>query len=104
MRQTEVWGEIQKNIEYVRIKISQLNNEIKEIIKLLLLNERDNEFTRVSVELRSVESKLDYYSEVLSTFADISNDGFVRWIEGREGKTGIFVNIGITPLDISKEL
>ena len=104
LRQTEVWGEIQKNIEYVRIKISQLNNEIKEIIKLLLLNERNNEFTRISVELRSVESKLDYYSEVLSTFVDISDDGFVRWIEGREGKTGIFVNIGITPLDISKEL
>lgn len=100
----EGWENIDKKFSILRIRLKELHEEIKAITDILIDYEVENDVAKLIVEFRGVGNKLDYYSDVVSTFLSSEDDGFVRWVEGRMGRGGILSGIGLSPLDVSPTL
>lgn len=100
----EGWGNIDKKFSILRIRLKELHEEIKAITDILIDYEIENDIAKLIVEFKGVGNKLDYYSDVVSTFLSAEDDGFVRWVEGRMGRGGILSGIGLSPLDVSPTL
>ncbi len=100
----EGWGNIDKKFSILRIRLKELHEEIKAITDILIDYEVENDIAKLIVEFRGIGNKLDYYSDVVSTFLSAEDDGFVRWVEGRMGRGGILSGIGLSPLDVSPRL
>ncbi len=100
----EGWGKIDKKFSLLRIRLKELHEEIKAITDILIDYEVESDIAKLLVEFKGVENKLDYYSDVISTFLSTEEDGFVRWVEGRMGRGGILSGLGLSPLDISSTL
>lgn len=100
----EGWGKIDKKFSLLRIRLKELHEEIKAITDILIDYEVESDIAKLIVEFKGVENKLDYYSDVISTFLSTEEDGFVRWVEGRMGRGGILSGLGLSPLDISSTL
>jgi len=102
--QLEGWENIDKKFSILRIRLKELHEEIKAITDILIDYEAESDIAKLIVEFRGVSNKLDYYSDVISTFLSAEDDGFVRWVEGRMGRGGILCGLGLSPLDISPTL
>lgn len=100
----EGWEDIDRKFSVLRIRLKELHEEIKSFTDFLLDYEGENDFARLIVEFRGVANKLDYYSDVISTFLSAEDDGYVRWVEGRAGRGAIVSGLGLSPLDISQQL
>jgi len=100
----EGWDNIDKKFSILRIRLKELQEEIKAITDILIDYEVESDIAKLIVEFKGVGNKLDYYSDVISTFLSTEDDGFVRWVEGRMGRGGILSGLGLSPLDISPTL
>jgi ATP-dependent DNA helicase DinG len=100
----EGWEQIDKKFSILRIRLKELHEEIKAFTDFLLDYEDENDFAKLIVEFRGVANKLDYYSDVISTFLSREDDGYVRWVEGRMGRGAVVSGLGLSPLDISQPL
>ncbi|MGB2691452.1 MAG: helicase C-terminal domain-containing protein [Thermodesulfobacteriota bacterium] len=100
----EGWENIDKKFSILRIRLKELHEEIKAITDILIDYEVESDIAKLIVEFKGVSNKLDYYSDVISTFLSREDDGFVRWVEGRMGRGGILSGLGLSPLDISPTL
>lgn len=100
----EGWENIDKKFSILRIRLKELHEEIKAITDILIDYEVESDIAKLIVEFKGVGNKLDYYSDVISTFLSTEDDGFVRWVEGRMGRGGILSGLGLSPLDISPTL
>ncbi|MEK6224301.1 MAG: DEAD/DEAH box helicase family protein, partial [Thermodesulfobacteriales bacterium] len=100
----EGWENVDKKFSILRIRLKELHEEIKAITDILIDYEVESDIAKLIVEFKGVSNKLDYYSDVISTFLSREDDGFVRWVEGRMGRGGIFSGLGLSPLDISSTL
>jgi ATP-dependent DNA helicase DinG len=100
----EGWDNIDKKFSILRIRLKELYEEIKAITDILIDYEVESDIAKLIVEFKGVGNKLDYYSDVISTFLSTEDDGFVRWVEGRMGRGGILSGLGLSPLDISPTL
>jgi ATP-dependent DNA helicase DinG len=104
LRMREEWETIDKKFSILRIKLKELHEEIKTFVEVLIDYEAENDVARVVMEFKGIANKLDFSSDVICSFLDSGEDGYVRWIEGRLGKGGIISGIGLSPLDISSHL
>ena len=102
--QMEGWENIDKKFSILRIRLKELHEEIKAITDILIDYEVESDIAKLIVEFKGVSNKLDYYSDVISTFLSAEDDGFVRWVEGRIGRGGILSGLGLSPLDVSPTL
>lgn len=102
--QLEGWENLDKKFSILRIRLKELHEEIKSITDILIDYEAESDIAKLIVEFKGVGNKLDYYSDVISTFLSTEDDGFVRWVEGRMGRGGILSGLGLSPLDISPTL
>lgn len=100
----EQWDDISHKFDILRLKLNELFEQICTFIELLAEYEKETEVAKVIVEFKGVSNRLSYFSDVIYTFFNSQNDGYVRWIEGRAGKAGIISAIGLSPLDISTSL
>lgn len=100
----EGWENVDKKFSILRIRLKELHEEIKSITDILIDYEVESDIAKLIVEFKGVSNKLDYYSDVISTFLSREDDGFVRWVEGRMGRGGILSGLGLSPLDISPTL
>jgi ATP-dependent DNA helicase DinG len=97
----EGWAAIDKKFSILRIRLKELQEEIKAFTDILLDYETENDIAKLIVEFRGVGNKLDYFSDVISSFISLEDDGNVRWVEGRVGRGGVVSGLGLSPLDIS---
>jgi ATP-dependent DNA helicase DinG len=104
VREQEGWAKIDKKFSLLRITLKELEEEIKAFLEVLIDYEDESDIARVIVEFKGIATKLNFYSDVILSFLSSDDDGFVRWIEGRVGKGGIFSGIGLSPLGISHQL
>lgn len=109
MRSLEGWEGVAEGFGKLRVKLRELEVEMKSLLELIVDYESENDIAKVTVELRGVSNKLGFYVEVISDFLSGEDDGFVRWVEGRGptrgGKAGgVLSGIGLSPLDVSEEL
>ncbi|MCH8028509.1 MAG: DEAD/DEAH box helicase [Candidatus Dadabacteria bacterium] len=104
VRETEGWEEVEERFSMLRVKLRDLEGELNSLVELLRDYESEIEVAKVLVEFKGIAGKLRFYSDVIGTFLDPGNDGYVRWIEGREGRGGVLSGIGLSPLDVSEEL
>ena len=104
IRMREEWGNIDRKFSILRIKLKELHEEIKTFVEVLIDYEAENDVARVIMELKGIANKLDFSSDVIHSFLDSGEDGYVRWIDGRVGKGGVVSGIGLSPLDISSHL
>jgi ATP-dependent DNA helicase DinG len=104
VRKQEGWERIDKKLSILRIKLKELEEEIKAFIEVLIDYEDEPDVARVLIEFKGITNKLDFYSDVILSFLDSGEDGYVRWIEGNVGRGGVFSGIGLSPLDISHQL
>lgn len=104
IRMREDWENIDKKFSILRIKLKELHEEIKTFVEVLIDYEAENDVARVIMEFKGIANKLGFSSDVIHSFLDSGEDGYVRWIDGRVGKGGIISGIGLSPLDISSHL
>jgi len=104
VRQRDDWETIDKRFSLLRIKLKELEEEIKSFIEVLIDYEAETDVARVIMEFKGIANKLDFSADVIGSFLDSGEDGYVRWIEGRVGKGGIISGLGLSPLDISSHL
>jgi ATP-dependent DNA helicase DinG len=104
VRAKEGWEKIDKKFSLLRIKLKELEEEIKSFIEVLIDYEDEPDIARVLIEFKGIVNKLNFYSDVILSFLDSDDDGYVRWVEGSVGRGGIFSGIGLSPLDISHQL
>jgi len=104
IRKREDWENIDKKFSILRIKLKELHEEIMSFLEVLIDYESETDVARVIMEFRGIANKLDFSSDVIHSFLDTSEDGYVRWVDGRIGKGGIVSGIGLSPLDISSNL
>ncbi len=104
VRKQEGWERIDKKLSILRIKLKELEEEIKAFIEVLIDYEDEPDVARVLIEFKGITNKLDFYSDVILSFLDSGEDGYVRWVEGNVGRGGVFSGIGLSPLDISYQL
>lgn len=104
VRDREGWEKIDKKFSVLRIKLKELHEEIKAFVNVLIDYEIEPEVARVLVEFRGIAGKLDLYSDVIRSFLDSGEDGYVRWIEGRMGRGAIVSGVGLSPIEVSSEL
>ncbi|HEX3035835.1 MAG TPA: DEAD/DEAH box helicase, partial [Thermodesulfobacteriota bacterium] len=104
VREWEDWEKIDKKFSLLRIKLKELEDEIKAFVEVLMDYEIEPEVARVLVEFRGIANKLAFYADVIRSLLDSGDDGYVRWIEGRMGKGGIVSGVGLSPIDVSSEL
>jgi ATP-dependent DNA helicase DinG len=98
------WEEIHKKFSILTVKLSELFDEIRNFMDVLMEFEAEADVAKILVEFKGVGNKLNYFSQVMDSFLDREDDGYIRWIEGRVGKGGILSGIGLSPLDISLHL
>ncbi len=104
IRKREDWENIDKKFSILRIKLKELHEEIMSFLEVLMDYEAESDVARVIMEFRGIATKLDFSSDVIHSFLDSEEDGYVRWVDGRAGKGGIISGIGLSPLDISSHL
>ncbi len=104
VRQREEWEGIDKKLSILRIKLKEVHEEIKAFTDVLVDYEVETDVARVLVEFKGIANKLDFYSDVIRSFLNSEEDGYVRWIEGRIRRGEIISGIGLSPLDISPQL
>ncbi len=101
---TAEWEEIHKKFSFVSLKLRELSDEIRNFLDVLMEFEAETDVAKILVEFKGVGNKVNYFSQVIDSFLDREDDGYIRWIEGRVGKGGILSGIGLSPLDISPHL
>lgn len=104
VREKEGWEEIDKRFSILRIRLKELHEEIKAFVDVLADYEIEPDIARVLVEFKGTASRLDFYSDVIRSFLDSEDDGYVRWVEGKVRRGEILSGIGLSPLDISPQL
>lgn len=104
VREKEGWEEIDKKFSLLRIKLKELHEEVKTFVEVLADYEIEPDVARVLVEFKGIANKLDFYSDVIRSFLDSEEDGYVRWVEGRVRRGEIISGIGLSPLDVSPQL
>lgn len=104
VREKEGWEEIDRKFSLLRIKLKELHEEIKAFVEVLADYEIEPDVARVLVEFKGIANKLDFYSDVIRSFLDSEDDGYVRWIDGRVRRGEVISGIGLAPLDISPQL
>ncbi|GBD39305.1 putative ATP-dependent helicase DinG [bacterium HR37] len=104
VRQKEGWEEVDKRLSLLRIRLRELEEEIRSFVEVLLDYENEDDVARIIAEYRGIANKVGFYSDVINCFLSSEEDGYVRWVEGRAGKGGIVSSIGLSPLDISSHL
>ncbi|MDA2920121.1 hypothetical protein MYX76_11635 [Desulfobacterota bacterium AH_259_B03_O07] len=97
-------AEVEKKLSILRIKLKELFDEIKSFMEVLGDCETEPDVARILVEFKGVGNRINYYSEVITSFLDREEDGYIRWVEGRIGRGGVLSGIGLSPLDISEHL
>ncbi|NIP29616.1 MAG: hypothetical protein GTN59_03365, partial [Candidatus Dadabacteria bacterium] len=100
----EGWEDIYEKFIKLRNSLIRLYEEIRYFIELIEMNENGNSFLKLVAEFNGVNNKIYYFSNVIDTFLDKTDDSYVRWFEGRVGRSGILCGIGLSPLDVSAEL
>ncbi len=104
LREKEGWEEIDKKFSLLRIRLKELHEEVKAFVDVLADYEIEPDVARVLVEFKGIANKLDFYSDVIRSFLDSEEDGYVRWVEGRMRGGEIISGIGLSPLDVSPQL
>ena len=104
VRKLEGWEKIDNRFSILRIKLKELEEEIKAFMEVLIDYEEEPDVARLLIEFKGIANKLNFYSDVILSFLDSSEDGYVRWVEGNIGRGGVFSGIGLSPLDISPQL
>ena len=104
VRNREGWEEIDKKFSILRIKLKELHEEIKSFVEVLIDYETETDMARIMMEFRGIANKLNFSADVIHSFLDSGDDGYVRWIEGRVGRGGVLSGLGLSPLDISSNL
>jgi ATP-dependent DNA helicase DinG len=104
VREKEGWEEIDRKFSLLRIKLKELHEEIKAFVEVLADYELEPDVARVLVEFKGIANKLEFYSDVIRSFLDSEDDGYVRWVEGRVRRGEVISGIGFAPLDISPQL
>jgi ATP-dependent DNA helicase DinG len=102
--ETAGWEEIHKKFSILSIKLRELFDEIRNFIDVLTEFEAETDVAKILVEFKGVGNKVNYFSQVIDSFLNREDDGYIRWVEGRVGKGGILSGIGLSPLDISPHL
>jgi len=100
----EGWAEVEKKFSILRIKLKELFDEIKSFMEVLGDCETEPDVARILVEFKGVGNRINYHSEVITSFLDREEDGYIRWVEGRKGRGGILSGIGLSPLNIAPHL
>ncbi|MGH7884523.1 MAG: helicase C-terminal domain-containing protein [Thermodesulfobacteriota bacterium] len=100
----EGWKEIEENFTLLRNSLIKLYEEIKYFLELVEVNQEGGELIKLSAELNGVNNKLYYFTNVIDTFLDRTDENYVRWFEGRAGRGDILSGIGLSPIDVSNEL
>jgi len=105
VREAEQWKGLSQSFSELRAGMRDLENELTTLVELLEASISETDVAKVLVEFKGIASKLKFYSEVIGTFFDSWDDGFVRWVEGRMGRGDtVFSGLGLSPLDVSEEL
>jgi len=104
VREKGGWKEIDKKFSLLRIRLEELHEEIKAFVDVLADYEIEPDVARVLVEFKGTANKINFYSEVIRSFLDSGDDGYVRWVEGRIRRGEVISGIGLSPLDISPQL
>lgn len=102
--ETAGWEEIHEKFSILSIKLRELFDEIRNFIDVLMEFEAETDVAKILVEFKGVGNKVNYFSQVIDSFLNREDDGYIRWVEGRVGKGGILSGIGLSPLDISPHL
>jgi ATP-dependent DNA helicase DinG len=101
---TAGWEEIHEKFSILSVKLRELGDEIRDFMDVLMEFEAETDVAMILVEFKGVGNRVNYFSQVIDSFLDREDDGYIRWIEGRVGKGGILSGIGLSPLDISPHL
>jgi ATP-dependent DNA helicase DinG len=102
--ETVGWEEIHEKFSILSVKLRELGDEIRDFMDVLIEFESETDVAMILVEFKGVGNRVNYFSQVIDSFLDREDDGYIRWIEGRVGKGGILSGIGLSPLDISPHL
>ncbi len=97
------WSEVEEKFITLRNSLTKLYEEIKYFLELIEINQEGG-LIKLSAEFSGVNNKLYYFTNVIDTFLDRTDESYVRWFEGRAGRAGILSGIGLSPLDVSNEL
>lgn len=100
----EGWSEIEDKFTLLRNSMTRLYEEIRYFLDLLEVNIEGGALVKLSAEFSGVSNKLYYFTNVIDTFLDKSDESYVRWFEGKMGRSGVVSGIGLSPIDISEEL
>jgi ATP-dependent DNA helicase DinG len=98
------WEEIHKKFSILSTELRELFDEIRSLMDVVMEFEAETEVAKLLIEYKGVGNKVGYFSEVIDSFLNREDDGYIRWIEGRVGKVGILSGIGLSPLDVSPRL
>jgi ATP-dependent DNA helicase DinG len=104
LRRRKDWEEIDKRFSLLRIRLKELEEEIESFVEVLVDYEAETDIARVIMEFKGIAGKLGFSYDVIGSFLDPGDDGYVRWIEGKVGKGGIVSGLGLSPLDVSSHL
>lgn len=100
----EGWVEVEEKFTSLRNSLAKLYEEIKYFLELIEINQEGGFLIKLSAEFNGVNNKLYYFTNVIDTFLDRTDESYVRWFEGRIGRAGILSGIGLSPIDVSSEL
>ena len=98
------WENVEEKFVSLRNLLIKLYEEIKYFLELIEVNQENNSLVKLTAEFNGVNNKLYYFTNVIDTFLDKTDESYVRWFEGRVGRNGILSGIGLSPIDISNEL
>ncbi len=105
MRSLEEWKALQGRFSLLSIKLLEFVREIRDFTELLSDLDVGREIATTIIEFRGVASKLDFFAGTIEAVLSTEDDGYVRWIEGREGRGGNIVSgLGLSPIDVSLPL
>lgn len=103
-RAMDLWDGVEEKFRKLCTKYVALEQDLKALIDLFTDYESETDVAKVMVEFKGVANKIHFYTELMLTFFSQVEDGYVRWIEGRPGKGDTLSGLGISPLDVSREL
>lgn len=98
------WEEIHNKFSILSKELRELFDEIRSLMDVVTEFEAEADVAKLLIEYKGVGNKVGYFSEVIDSFLNREEDGYIRWVEGREGKGGILSGIGLSPLDVSPRL
>ncbi len=104
IQKSEDWIKAEENFGKLRVMLLKIQGEIRFLLEILARNEEMPNITKLLVEFRSVFSKLEYYTEAISSFFKQNDNQNVKWVEIRVRKGNKFISLGISPIDVSAQL